>query len=42
MKGTDGKNILEEDQQHYFNREGDVESSFSDSQILNLGTDAIK
>lgn len=41
MKGTDGKNILEEDQQPYFNRK-DVVSSFSDSQISNLGTDAIK
>lgn len=41
MKGTDGKNILEEDQQPYFNGEGDVESSFSDSDF-DLGTDAIK
>lgn len=42
MKRTDGRNILKEDQQAYFKKEGEEESSFSDSQILNLGTDAIK
>lgn len=42
IKRTDRRNILKEDQQAYFKKEGQAESSFSDSQILNLGTNAIK